>query len=117
MSNNLNQNDPLHSSIQTADPVKLLSTGIQIYFPLGKILNVGVLFEPAGLIKIYIQVDAITEDILIQFKVIELKAPVSLIQLFLNLGIAQFYSQMFIDLTESIKSKINANLTKPLRMR
>jgi len=101
MFNNKIENVPL----ETVNPEKVLSSGIQIYFPLGEILHVGVLFEPAGLIKIYIQVNVITEDILIQFKVIELNTPITLIMLFLNLGIAHYYSQAFMVLTENIKSR------------
>ncbi|MDR3586844.1 MAG: hypothetical protein P4L59_16255 [Desulfosporosinus sp.] len=115
MSNNQIEDVPL-PSIETGNPeTVLLSTGIQIYFPLGKILQVGILFEPTGLIKIYIQVNIITEDIVIQFKVIELNTPITLTQLFLNLGIAHYYSQTFIVLTENIKSKINGNLTKQIQ--
>lgn len=114
MSNNPDQNNPL-PSIQTADPVKLLSSGIQIYFPLTKILQIGVLFETTGLIKIYIQLDAVTEDILIQIKVIELNTPISLAQLFFNLGLAHFYSQQFMILIESLKSSTTGKVTKQIQ--
>lgn len=101
VSNNQMGNVPSPSK-EDGNPEKVLSTGIQVYFPLGKNLQVGILFEPAGLIKIYIQLEALTEDILIQFKVIELNTPISLNLLFFNLGIAHFYIQKFIVLTENL---------------
>ena len=100
MSNKVIKSFPL-SLIQTNNPIdEVISSGIQIYFPISKGTKIGILFEPNELIKIYIQVDAITEDILIQFKIIELHVPFSLTELFFFLGLAHYYSQKFMTLIE-----------------
>ena len=116
--NNLIESAPL-SPIQNDNPVdKVISTGIQIYIPLSpdrRTLQLGILFEPTQLIKIYIQVEALSEDILVQFKVIELHVPVSLTELFFHLGLAQYYSQKFMILIEILKLNITRKITKQIQ--
>jgi hypothetical protein len=98
---------------QPVDTVDLLSAGVQIYYPLTTYLQVGILFiPPIGRIKIYIQQEALTEDILIQIKVFELHVPITLSLLFFNLGIAHFYSKCFLSFLKNLKSRIQENITK-----
>ncbi|MDR3600787.1 MAG: hypothetical protein P4L49_09955 [Desulfosporosinus sp.] len=101
---------------QPIDIVELLSAGIQIYYPLTTYLQVGILFvPPIGRIKIYIQQEALTEDILIQFKVFELHVPITLFLLFFNLGIAHFYSNSFLSYLGNLKASIQETITKQLQ--
>ncbi|MDQ7094259.1 hypothetical protein REC12_11725 [Desulfosporosinus sp. PR] len=93
------------------DTVELLSAGVQVFFPLTTYLQVGILFVPQiGCIKVYIQQEALTEDILIEFKVFEFRVPVTLFLLLLNLGIAHFYSNCFLALLKKLTSKIQGNI-------
>lgn len=98
---------------QSIDTVELLSAGIQIYYPLTTYLQVGILFvPPIGHIKIYIQQQALTEDILIQIKIFELHMPITLSLLFFNLGIAHFYSNSFLDFLRKFKVKYTRKYDK-----
>ena len=101
---------------QPVDTVELLSSGIQIYFPLTTYLQVGILFvPPIGRIKIYIQQEALTEDILVQIKVFELHVPITLSLLLFNLGIAHFYSNSFLVFLRNLTSRMQANITRQIR--
>ena len=98
---------------QPVDTVELLSSGIQIYYPLTNYLQVGILFlPPIGRIKIYIQQEGLVEDILIQIKIFELHVPITLSILFFNLGIAQFYSNSFLNFLRNATSRIQGALIK-----
>lgn len=103
-------------SLQTFNSAKLLSSGIQIYFPVTEYLDIGILFlPPIGLIKIYVQQQVLTEDILLQFKVFELNTPITLTLLFFSLGIAHFFSKCFLDYLENFKVNMIGNLTKEIQ--
>lgn len=101
---------------QPVDTVELLSAGIEIYFPITTYLQVGILFvPPVGRIQFYIQQEALTEDILIKFKVFEVHVPITLSMLFFNLGIAHFYSNSFLVFLRNLKSSLKENLTKQIK--
>lgn len=92
---------------QPIDTVGLLSSGIQIYFPLTTYLQVGILFiPPVGYIKIYLQQEVLTEDILLQFKVFELHVPIALSILMFNLGIAHFFVTSFLVFLRKFTSRM-----------
>jgi len=101
---------------QSVDPAELLSSGIEIFYPLTTYLQVGIIFiPPIGLIKIYIQQVALTDDIIIQIKIFELHLPITLSLLFFNLGIAHFYSKSFLNFPRNLKSSIQGNITKQIQ--
>lgn len=104
------------SKLENVNPINLLSSGIQVYFPITTYLQVGILFvPPIGHLKIYIQQEALTDDILIQIKVFELHIPITLGLLFFNLGVAHFYSNSFLNFLSGFKTIIKNNLTKQIQ--
>lgn len=97
------------------DPAALLSSGVQIYFPLTRTLSVGILFESISLIKVYIQQIAMTEDIVIQVKIIQLNLPFALGFLFFNCGLACFYTASVIKIIRSLTSDLTKNMINDFR--
>lgn len=111
MSNILIQKD----DSQSVDTVELLSAGIEIYYPITTYFQIGILFvPPIGHIKIYIQQEALTDDIIIQIKLFELYVPITLSLLFFNLGIAHFYSKNFFNFITNLKSNTQETIAKQM---
>jgi hypothetical protein len=116
-------NKPIvHSLSSSSESVKILSSGVQIFFPLTEYLEIGLFFvPPIGRIKFYLQQKVLTEDFLLQAKMIEIRVPVTLALLLFHLGLAHFYSKSIINLVENIfikryiSKEVQGNLEEALK--
>lgn len=85
--------------VNLPDPVNLFPPVVEFFLPVGPQETntmIGIWFDTAGLLNIYIQQAIVPDNIYTQIKIISLRIPVAFGFSIFNLGIAMFFARVLI---------------------